>query len=232
MRLSPHDLSHFSTDWCNRCWWFAKRHGIKPPSAPFPAVVNQIDKQMTEHFRGSDISWLGIPGTVRNDKKTWVLSKPIETEYGPIELGGFPDAIVDMQDGTVAVVDYKMTNPKPSTVTKYEAQLNSYQFAIENPLEGEPLVVSSLWLVCWAPGQLTISEDMDHPQVLMGGLTVMNVKQDQAHIRKLLESHAKILYGDMPPASSLCETCGYMSNIAAKAKALKEKRAMVAEKVA
>jgi hypothetical protein len=222
VRLSPHALTHYGSEWCQRCWWLKHRAELPPPGAPYPEVTRVADESMKMAFLGMDVSWLDIPGTVRPDKKTWVLSSPYEANGGQIEIGGFADAIVDLNDGTVGVIDYKMTNPKPSTADRYQTQLNAYAYAMENPIEGEPLEVSRLWLVCWSPGQLSVSPDLDNPQVFMGSITPIEVRRVHGSTEKIMDEHAKILFGSIPLPSGQCNLCGYMSRAAATVKRIKE----------
>ena len=220
-RLSPHALAHYGTDWCRRCWWLSQNHQIKPPSMPFPEVTRVADEGMKAAFAGTRLDWLGINGTVRQDKKIWVLSKPYDVPGGQLEIGGFPDALVDMDDGTVAVVDFKMTTPMPYPATRYEPHLNAYQYALENPVEGDPLTVSALWLICWAPKQMIVSDDTTHPQPFMGSICAVNVKQMPGSTVKLMETHGELLFGPLPQASEVCDLCGYMSRVAAKVRQLR-----------
>lgn len=226
-RLSPHALAHFKDDWCNRCWWLAMNHQIKPPSMPFPRVLNIADEQMKKAFLGQRLDWLGIPGTVRTDKKTWVLSRPAEVSGGQIEIGGFPDAIADLDDGSVAVIDYKMSEVKESNAIRYEPQLNAYKYALENPSDGLPLNVTQLWLVVWTPGQMAVSPDEMHPQPFMGSLSSMQVQVQDGLIERLMETHGKLLFGPVPLPSGSCEMCSYMSQAARKVQELREQREKV-----
>lgn len=220
-RLSPHDLSHFHEDWCKRCWWLAKNHKLAPSKGAFPEVVSVADQQMKEAFCGARLDWLGIPGTVRAGRESWVKSAAVDVCGVDIEIGGYVDALVDLDDGTVGIIDYKMTLPKPARARAYEPQLNAYAYAKENPAEGLAEKVGGLWLVCWSPGTMTVSPDQSHPQMFMGTITAIEVEQKPDLAPNLIQQHGRILTGPLPDAEPSCPTCGYISRVAATVKGLK-----------
>lgn len=225
IRLSPHDLAHFRDEWCERCWYLAKRYNIKPPGMPFPEVTRVADAQMKKGFAGQDLSWLGIDGVAQGMEKTWVQSRPFDIGDGVmVEIGGMYDDIA-RDDGVVDVIDFKMTTPKPITAQRYEPQLNAYAYALENPLDGEPVKVRGLWLICWAPGDMSISPDLAHPQMFMGGITAIQVKKKPKLTEELMIKHGRLIAGGLPAPSADCELCGYMSRAARKVQEIKAEEA-------
>lgn len=59
-----------------------------------------------------------------------------------MELGDIhPDLpagiISQLEDGTFAIIDFKISNPKGENIQKYASQLHAYKYALENPLNGE-----------------------------------------------------------------------------------------------
>src|SRR5262245_47999348 len=48
MLLSPTTLNLFAD--CPRCFWLAKRKGIRRPSGPFPSLPNGMDRLLKTHF--------------------------------------------------------------------------------------------------------------------------------------------------------------------------------------
>jgi hypothetical protein len=71
----------------------------------------------------------------------------------PLDLPhpGRVDVLVDCDDGTTGVVDFKTTIPKPDQVVTYSRQLHAHAVAREHPASGRPERVSSLGLLCFLP---------------------------------------------------------------------------------
>ncbi len=139
IKLAPSDLT-FLWEECRRCFWMKVRGGQKRPSGPFPKIFKRLDRQTKAFFHGRRTEELAIairPGRViLNDCR--VRSMPLEVpgHLPPVMLGGSIDTIIEFDDQSYGIVDYKTSGPKEGHVANYARQLHAYALAAENPSPG------------------------------------------------------------------------------------------------
>jgi hypothetical protein len=138
-KISPSDLS-FLYNGCKRCFYFKLRYGISQPSIPLPSIFTKIASLLKNHYDGQRTEKLHLelpPGVVKYGEK-WVESRTItfEKHSDSCFIKGRFDVVVQFDDGTYGVVDYKTGNPDGESARLYERQLHAYMYALENPEPG------------------------------------------------------------------------------------------------
>ncbi len=139
IKLSPSDLT-FLWDECPRCFYLKYIHGITRPAAPFPSIFGEIDRLMKAQFAGRPASELelSLPPGIVNVTEQWIESTPFTLPGHTRQcfLRGRLDAMIDFEDGSYAVVDFKTSTPKPEQIPFYSRQLHAYAFSLEHPAPG------------------------------------------------------------------------------------------------
>lgn len=153
--ISAKDLGVLALpNFCPRCFWIRMHCQNKLPFQIFPGIFSSIDsytKKVTNiHFdRHQRLpSWLeelvtmGKPVKVPHYSKFRVLD-----EESDVLLRGTPDEILQKDDGSHIIVDYKtakFTKTQDSLLPLYEVQLNAYAYIGErcgfDPIAGLALV--------------------------------------------------------------------------------------------
>ncbi|MDO8573284.1 MAG: PD-(D/E)XK nuclease family protein [Candidatus Daviesbacteria bacterium] len=71
-------------------------------------------------------------------------------------LSGRFDILSKLDDGTYAIIDFKITTPDEEKIQKYANQLHAYKFALENPADGEPIKISKMGIVSINPNEFLL----------------------------------------------------------------------------
>jgi hypothetical protein len=164
-----------------------------------------IDK--ATNYLSSDLA----PGKVTNwgDK---VVSKPIvidgiETKW---RIEGKYDLLLTFEDGTIGVVDCKVTTSEMDAdkVSHYRPQLEAYAYALENSLNEESKKVSETGLMMWrvngAEGEPeeSFSFKTSH-QYLSAG-------RDPGAFLGLVKEVINCVEEEMPESGDDCKNCKYV----------------------
>ncbi|MDG6912889.1 MAG: PD-(D/E)XK nuclease family protein [Nitrososphaerota archaeon] len=155
IRISAKNLGGLALpDFCPRCFWLGC-HTDLPFGSPFPGIFSSIDaytKHVVEGWfqrEGRLPVWLSQVGDVRMILK--VSSKTFRTDVDGVLLTGVPDAVVELVDGTLAILDYKtarFTETQDELFPMYRVQLNAYALISEATKLGR---VSKLALIYFEP---------------------------------------------------------------------------------
>lgn len=138
-KLSPSDLT-FLLDGCKRCFYLKVKYNITQPSIPLPSIFSKIAGLLKTHYDGKRTETLHPslpPGVVTLGEK-WVQSQVI-TIPGHADtcfIKGRFDVVVEFDDKTYGVIDYKTGNPEGKFSQLYGRQLHGYAYALENPSPG------------------------------------------------------------------------------------------------
>jgi len=213
IKLSPSDLT-FLWDECPRCFYLKYIHGINRPAAPFPAIFGAIDRLMKAQFAGRPASDLetSLPPGIVTVTEQWIESLPIMLPGHnlPFFLRGKLDAIIDFDDGSYGVVDFKTSEPKPEQIPFYSRQLHAYAYALEHPAPGKLGLspISRLGLLVEAPHatlHATTSEISFH-----FASTWLEVPFHEAGFIQFIDKVLSLLeLTEPPPASEKCTYCQY-----------------------
>lgn len=158
LRISAKDLGGLAlSDFCPRCFWL-KRHARRLPFQIFPGVFSSIDaytKRVVHAWidqNGGAPVWLNGLGEV-----TGYIDPPHHSHFRmeipdqQILLTGAPDGILNLVDGSIALVDYKTakyTGRQDQLMPMYQVQLNAYAVIAEHVKMG---TISKLALVYAEP---------------------------------------------------------------------------------
>ena len=216
--LSPSDFA-FLWDDCPRCFYLKVARKQPRPRSPFPSVFGRIDRAMKDFYLGerAEMAARGMPEGVIGGGDRWVKSAPllVPGSSRTCLIRGRVDVLVDCDDGTTGVVDFKTTVPKPDHIATYGRQLHAYATALEHPSSGRPEEVSSLGLLCFSPDTY---EAQDGRAGLYGDLEWIEVPRDDLGFAQFLGHVVSVLdQGDPPEPAAGCAWCALSDEIRAAA---------------
>jgi len=183
----------------------------------FPLVKPLADSQ-EEHFRRAamqDIDTSLKPGVVKQWGQ-WVKSAPIsingfETRW---KILGIYDLLGHYEDGTVGIIDCKVSDSERDNGPFYAPQLEAYAYALENPEKGKPFPVSSMGLLIWKLAGVTETAPSELASSTHGfgvNQRYVSVDRDKDTFLTLLEELISTIEGGMPQPGPECNTCNYLA---------------------
>jgi len=216
--LSPSDFA-FLWDDCPRCFYLKVARKQPRPRSPFPSVFGRIDRAMKDFYLGerAEIAARGMPEGVIGGGDRWVKSAPLVVPGSSRTclIRGRVDVLVDCDDGTTGVVDFKTTVPKPDHIATYGRQLHAYAMALEHPSSEGPEEVSSLGLLCFLPDTY---EAQDGRAGLYGDVMWIEVPKDDLGFAQFLGTVVSVLdHDDAPEPAPSCAWCALSDEICAAA---------------
>jgi hypothetical protein len=177
----------------------------------FPLVKPLADAQ-EEHFRRASMQDLDpslAPGVVKQWGQ-WVKSSPlvIAGRTTTWKILGIYDLLAHYEDGSVGIIDCKVSDSDRDNGEFYAPQLEAYAHALENPDRGKPFPVSSMGLLVWKLNGITPTADGTHGF----GVTqhYLPVERDSKKFHALLEELVDVIEGEFPDAGPECPTCNYL----------------------
>ena len=212
--IAPSDLT-FGLSTCKRCLWL--KYWFKfDLKKEFPLVKPLADSQ-EEHFRRAsmqDIDPSLKPGVVKQWGQ-WVKSAPItingfETRW---KILGIYDLLGHYTDGTVGIIDCKVSDSDRDNGPFYAPQLEAYAHARESPDRGKPFPVASMGLLIWKLAGVTEtaqSELASHSQGFGVKQVYVPVERDAARFQSILEELITTIEGGMPDSGPECNVCNYL----------------------
>ena len=207
--ISPSDLT-FGLSTCKRCLWIKYWFKVSLPGQ-FPLVGTMAALQ-EEHFQGADMPT--IDPSLRAGKVTkwgeWVKSKPLvvngaETRW---RILGKYDLVATNEDGTIGLIDCKVSDSQRDSGQFYSPQLEAYAFSLENPAAGKAQTVASIGLLVW---KLTAAIGTSTDNYGFGVFQkYVRVERDQANFLKVIGEFIDVLEGELPDAGPECQPCNYL----------------------
>ena len=177
----------------------------------FPLVKPLADAQ-EEHFRRASMHDLDptlAPGVVKQWGQ-WVKSSPlvIAGRTTTWKILGIYDLLAHYEDGSVGIIDCKVSDSDRDNGQFYAPQLEAYAHALENPDRGKPFPVSSMGLLVWKLNGVTPTADGPHGF----GVTqhYLPVERDSKKFHALLEELVDVIEGEFPDAGPEFPTCNYL----------------------
>lgn len=207
--ISPSDLT-FGLSTCKRCLWIKYWYKVSM-QGQFPLVGTMAALQ-EEHFQGSDMPTIDPtlrPGTVTKWGE-WVKSKPIvidgtETRW---RILGKYDLVSTNDDGTIGLIDCKVSDSARDNGAFYSPQLEAYAFALENPAAGKGQTVASMGLLVWKPTTAIGSNIQEY------GFGVsqkyLPVERDAENFQRVIANFITVLEGEIPDSGPECQTCNFL----------------------
>jgi hypothetical protein len=207
--IAPSDLT-FGLFTCKRCIWIKYWFKVTMPGQ-FPLVKPLADAQ-EEHFRRASMQDLDptlAPGVVKQWGQ-WVKSSPLVVAGRTTtwKILGIYDLLAHYEDGSVGIIDCKVSDSDRDNGEFYAPQLEAYAHALENPDRGKPFPVSSMGLLVWKLNGVTPTADGTHGF----GVTqhYLPVERNSKKFHALLEELVDVIEGEFPDAGPECPTCNYL----------------------
>jgi hypothetical protein len=212
--LSPSDFA-FLWDDCPYCFYMKVARKSGRPRTPFPKVFTLIDGAMKDFYLGERSEGLahGLPPGVIGGGDRWVKSTPIVPPgcSTACVIHGRVDTLLNCDDGSTGVIDFKTSEPKAPHVDIYGRQLHGYALALEQPASGPAAVVSTLGLLCFMPGSY---EAEQKKAALFGDLSWVEIERNNDAFLLFLADVVAVLEQPEPPTPSpSCSWCGWREEI-------------------
>lgn len=212
-KLSPSDFAFLWED-CKRCFYLKISAGFRRPPGPFPRIFGTIDNAMKDCFmkkRTEEIVAAMPPGVVAFGEE-WVESTPIEVpgRDSTCFIRGKFDTVLQLDDDTYGVIDFKTTRVSPKHLAKYSRQLHAYAWALENPAPDKFTVapVTKLGLLVYEPWRF--SHEINDDAALTGKLAWVEIPRDDDEFINYLSEVVEVLeLPEAPPARRSCAWCKY-----------------------
>jgi len=149
-RLSPSDFKYLWEE-CSRCFYQKAHHNVRQPSIGIPSIFTKMSGLLQKNIYGTNLRELApeAPSGKFILDEGFLKSRPLPS--GKSYINGRFDLLVQFDDGTHGVIDVKMTDAKDEDLNKFDRQLHAYKYALENPVEKEPLIISKLGLLIVSP---------------------------------------------------------------------------------
>lgn len=212
--IAPSDLTFgFST--CKRCIWIKYWFSFELKK-DFP-LVKSLSTFQEEHFRRAPMPSIdpSLPAGMVKQWGQWVKSKNIvingvETQW---KLRGIYDLLGHYDDGTVGIIDCKVSDSERDSGDFYAPQLEAYAYTLENPLSGKVFPVQTMGLLIWKLGGVAETRPNEFVANSMGfgvNQVYVPVQRDPERLAKLLEEFITVIDGEMPDAGSQCHACNFL----------------------
>ncbi len=212
--IAPSDLTFgFST--CKRCIWIKYWFSFELKK-DFP-LVKSLSTFQEEHFRRAPMPSIdpSLPAGTVKQWGQWVKSKNIvingvETQW---KLRGIYDLLGHYDDGTVGIIDCKVSDSERDSGDFYAPQLEAYAYTLENPLSGKVFPVQTMGLLIWKLGgvaETRPNEFVANPMGFGVNQVYVPVQRDPDRLAKLLEEFITVIDGEVPDAGSQCHACNFL----------------------
>lgn len=208
--ISPSDLT-FGLSTCKRCLWIKYWYKLSAP-LQMP-LVGTLSTLQEEKFHNADMPTIDStlrPGTITKWGE-FVKSKPLrinESETRWRILGKY-DLVATNADGTLGLIDCKVSDSQRDSGAFYSPQLEAYSYALENPAAGKGQSVASQGLLIWKP----VSAVGDDRSSYGFGVDqkYVAVERDTAGFLNVIEDFINVLEAELPDHGSECSTCMYLA---------------------
>lgn len=217
-KLSPSDFA-FLWEQCKRCFWLKVIHNIRQPSMPMAGIFKKIEGlQMNLYNNKRTEEFLpGLPpGTIRCGEK-FVESDPIAFNgtSSICFIAGKIDSLIEFDDGSWGILDFKTTETSPEKAELYSRQLHAYARCFENPAKSPQTLrteapklspITKLGILCFEPSLITLNEGRHTYQ---GEVKWIEIPYDKAKFLSFVEDTMKLLSSPIPAPTPDCNWCKY-----------------------
>ncbi len=213
-KLSPSDFAYLWSE-CRHCYYQKVKNGITY-SSPFPAMFGRINKLLQTSIMGMNLQDVhpDLPSGIIIVQEGFMKSKQIPGTN--TYLSGRFDILTKLDDGTYAIIDFKITSPDEEKIfKKYSSQLHAYKYALENPLEGTPIKISKMGAVSINPDEMKL---VNGKIIFTTTPTWHPIEEDMDNFLELISDISKVLDGPLPPTTITCNLCIYRKSFEPKAK--------------
>lgn len=206
-KLSPSDFKYLYED-CKHCYYQKVKYGITLPTIGLPGVFSKMNSLLQNAIIGKDLREINsdLPAGKIEVKEGFLKSKPFPPSKDCFISGRFDIASV-LDDGTYAVIDFKITDPTDDKIQKFFPQLHAYKFALENPSFGEPKKVSRMGVVTVNPEEITFPGEK---VVFRAEPKYFEIKEDMEKFYAFISEVSKLLNSSAPAENpDKCKWCYY-----------------------
>lgn len=226
-KLSPSDFA-FLYEGCKRCFYLKVVHGISQPSIQLPGIFSKIASLLKNHYSGRRTQELhkDLPPGVISYGEKYVTSKPIQfsTKTSACYINGRFDIVVEFDDGTFGVIDFKTSNPREEHPILYGRQLHAYAYALENPQDGALSLspITKLGLLYFHP-QKTVQRENEIEKLLYeADIHWVGISKNQDNFLNFVSEMLGVLELPTPPnGSGNCAWCNYRKHLVELGKSMK-----------
>lgn len=206
-KLSPSDFAYLWED-CKHCYYQKVKMGVSY-SGIFPSIFTKINSLLQNSIMGKNLREIhkGLPSGIIKVQEGFLKSVIIDGTN--CYLSGRFDILVTLEDGTYALIDFKIVNPDSEKILKkYSTQLHAYKFALENPSSGKPVKVSKMGVISISPEHMKL----ENGKVIFTTTPDFHeIKEDMDSFHKMVGEIDKVLSGNLPSVSENCSLCVYRS---------------------
>ncbi len=211
-KLSPSDLT-FTWDECKYCFYMKVKHGVVLRTA-FPGIFGKMANLTSEFYQGRSAQEISqtLPAGIVMYREKFVKSAPISFPgvVSQCYINGRFDAVIEFDDGSYGIVDYKTSEAKDEHVAFYSRQLTAYAYALENPapnaLSLSPISRMGLFVITPDRYEQTNAGETAY----INKRTWMDVPRDDKAFLGFLGEVMAVLDNPTPPISSEnCALCSY-----------------------
>jgi len=181
-------------------------------------VFSKIAGLLKEYYNGKRTEELHAklpPGVVKYGEK-YVKSEPIKLpgHNATCFINGRFDVVVEFDNKTYGVIDFKTGNPNEEYHVLYSRQLHAYAYALEHPAAGALSLspISKMGLLYFYPSKIHqtsvewLSYDAEIHWIEIN-------KSEQGFLNFVSEALGVIESAELPSPSSNCQWCRYVSTL-------------------
>lgn len=211
--LSPSDFGFLYKE-CKTCFYNKYVKKIFRPKQHMPGIFIKIDNLMTQCFDNQPVSLISedLKDGIVTLGQAKVQSKPIPCKDFDCEiiLSGRVDSLIQFDDGTMGILDFKTTEPYQGSAEIYFNQLMSYLVTLEHNDESvnKHYEVTDIGLCYFTPDEFINIDQMKYS--LGGNVKWAPLEIDKKKFKNFLKDVAKLLSSDEAPApGEKCQFCNY-----------------------
>ena len=204
-KLSPSDFAYLWEE-CKFCYYQKVKNGITYGGI-FPAMFGKINGLLQDSIMGKNITDIipQLPSGIVTVQEGFMKSKiiPGTTVY----LSGRFDILTKLEDGSFALIDFKITTPDDERILKkYKSQLHAYKYALENPAQGNAIKISKMGAVSIHPDEMKL---VNGKIQLSASPAYHSVEENMEGFLNLMKEISDFLNGPPPSEGENCPLCGY-----------------------
>jgi hypothetical protein len=193
-------------------------HRIGQPSIPLPSIFSQIASLLKNHYDGRRTDELHPalpPGTVKYGE-SFVRSARISIAGSDATcfINGRFDIVVEFDDRTYGVIDFKTGRPTSEYGGLYSRQLHAYAYALEHPAPGALALspITKLGLLYFYPAR-THQDGVEHLSY-EADVTWLETPKNEEEFLEFIGGVLELLESPGPPeASPDCQWCSYAKRL-------------------
>lgn len=180
-----------------------------PGAFPLVGTFSSLQENAFRGVHTQEIDPSLRPGRVTKLAE-WVKSKPlvINGEASRWRILGKYDLVAENDDGTVALIDCKVSDNARDSGEFYSPQLEAYAYAMEKPAAGKVQSVASMGLLVWNPNKVIGNDGASYGF----GVTqrYVPVPRNEEQFLIVIGDFISVLEGPLPDPGPTCTTCNYL----------------------